>query len=70
MARHLLGDSDEILQRRREELLATDVQDFRALGDALDQAATRSRVVVLGSEPAIAAANEKRPGFLAVSKVL
>jgi hypothetical protein len=51
-------------------LLATDVQDFRALGDALDQAATRSRVVVLGSEPAIAAANEKRPGFLAVSKVL
>jgi Zn-dependent M16 (insulinase) family peptidase len=70
MARHLLGDTDEILQRRREELLATDVQDFRALGDVLEQAATRGRVVVLGSAPAIAAASEQRPGFLAVSKVL
>lgn len=70
MARHLLGDTDEILQRRREELLETDVEDFRALGDVLARAAPQGRVVVLGSEPAIAAANAQRPGFLAVSKVL
>jgi presequence protease len=70
MARYLVGDTDEILQRRREEVLATGVKDFRALGDVLERAAPRGRVVVLGSEQAIAAANEQRPGFLAVSKVL
>lgn len=70
MARHLVGDTDETLQRRREEVLATDAQDFRALGDVLEQAAKRGRVVVLGSEQAIGAANEQRSGFLAVSKVL
>jgi len=70
MARHLLGDTPEILQRLREEVLATDAEDFRGLGDALEAAAKRGRIVVLGSDAAIRAANEARPGFLRYRKAL
>jgi Zn-dependent M16 (insulinase) family peptidase len=70
MTRQLVGDSDASLQRIREEVLATDVQDFRALGDVLEKVAKSGRVVVLGSEAAINAANEQRADFLAVSKVM
>lgn len=68
--RHLVGDTDEIRQRMRDEILAAGIGDFRALADVLAQVAERGRVVVLGSEEAIEAANAERPGFLSVSRVM
>ncbi len=54
----------------REEILSTTAADIRNFADALTQVAAQGRVVVLGSEQAIATANAERQGFLSVSKVL
>jgi Zn-dependent M16 (insulinase) family peptidase len=70
MLRYLVGDTDEIRQRIREEILATTAADFRNFADALDQVADRGMVVVLGSQTAIEAANAEKGGWLDVSKVL
>jgi len=70
LRRYLLGESEERLQRLRDEILSARVEDFRALGAALAQLAAAGRVVVMGSPEAIAAANAERGGFLEVSKVL
>jgi Zn-dependent M16 (insulinase) family peptidase len=70
MMRYLVGDTDEIRQRMREEILGTTVADFREFADVLDQVADRGLVVVLGSQAAIEAANAAKPGWLDVSKVL
>lgn len=70
LRRYLLGETDERLQRLRDEILSARVEDFRALGAALAQLAATGRVVVMGSPEAIAAANAERGGFLEVSKVL
>ena len=70
MQRHLAGDTESARQQMREELLAAGPRDFRALADALAEVATNGRVVVMGSEPAITAANAERQGFLHVTKVL
>ena len=72
--RYLLGDSDADIQRIREEILGTTVADIHAFGDVLAAAAGRSRVVVLGSAEAIAAANAEptapAKGWLSVQRVL
>ncbi len=70
MLRYLVGDTDEIRQRMREEILATSHADFRAFADALEQVVDRGLVVVLGSQGAIEAAKAERGGWLDVSKVL
>jgi presequence protease len=68
--RYLVHESDESLQRFRDEVLGTRAEDFRAFGEALSKLAGRSDVVVMGSPDAIAAANAKRHGFLQVTKVV
>jgi len=70
LRRYLLGETEERLQRVRDEILSTRVDDFRAFGAALARLAGQARVVVMGSPEAIAAANAQRGGFLEVSKVL
>jgi Zn-dependent M16 (insulinase) family peptidase len=70
MVRYLVGDTDEIRQRMREEILATTAADFQTFADALEQVADRGLVVVLGSAAAIEAANASKPGWLDVTKVL
>jgi Zn-dependent M16 (insulinase) family peptidase len=70
MQRYLIGDTDETRQRVREEILATTAADFRNFADAAAQVAAKGRVVVLGSEQAIAAANAERQGFLSVSRIM
>jgi len=70
MLRYLVGDTDEIRQRMREEILGTSPADFLAFADALEQVVDRGLVVVLGSQAAIEAANSERAGWLDVSKVL
>jgi presequence protease len=70
MQRHLIGDTDAARQTMREEILATTAADVRGFADVLAQVAAQGRIVVLGSDQAIAAANAERNGFLAVSKVM
>jgi hypothetical protein len=70
MQRHLAGDSDEARQKMREDVLATTAKDVRNFADAMAQVAAHGRVVVLGSEQAIEAANAERQGFLSVSRVM
>jgi Zn-dependent M16 (insulinase) family peptidase len=68
--RYLVHESDAGLQRFRDEVLATRPEDFRAFGEALSALTANARVVVMGSPEAVAAANAKRQGFLAVTKVV
>ena len=70
MVQFLVRETDEMRQRMREEILAASVADFREFASALAQVAEHGRVVVLGSEQAIQAANARRPGLLSVSKVM
>ena len=67
---HLSGDDEAARQRMRDEVLRTTPTDFRAFAAALAAVAREGRVVVLGSESAIALANEKRGGWLEVTKIL
>ena len=59
MSRYLTGITDEALQQYRDELLATTQEDFKAFASILARAKNAGHVVVLGSEDAIKAANEK-----------
>jgi len=70
MQQLLTGDTNEIRQRKRDEVLATGWQDFAPLADALARVAETGLVVVIGSEQAIAAANRERQDMLEVIKVL
>ena len=70
MQRHLIGDTDAARQKMREEILATTAADIRNFGDAMAQVAAKGRIVVLGSEQAIEAANKERPGLMSVSRVM
>jgi Zn-dependent M16 (insulinase) family peptidase len=70
MQRHLIGDSDAARQQMRQEILSTTAADIRNFGDAMAQVAAKGRIVVLGSDQAIDAANAERPGLLSVSRVL
>jgi Zn-dependent M16 (insulinase) family peptidase len=67
---YLTNDSDEDRQRIREEVLGTTAAGIRDLAGALDAVAKQGRVVVVGSEEAIAEANAGRDGMFTVSKVL
>ncbi|MBD8067255.1 insulinase family protein [Devosia sp. PTR5] len=70
MWRKLSGTTDAVRQERRDAILGTSRADFLAMAEALEAVAREGHVVVLGGEAAIAAANEKRPGLLEVSRVL
>ncbi|QQR39543.1 insulinase family protein [Devosia rhizoryzae] len=69
MWRILSGTTDAMRQQRRDEILTASPKDFEAVADALEAVAREGHVVVLGGEAAIAAANDKRPGMLEVTKV-
>ncbi len=70
LLRTLNGDTDDIRQRLRDQVLATTVADVRALADLLEQVARQGAVVVLGSEQAIGAANQTLDAPLHLTKVL
>ncbi len=70
LVRYLLGVSDADRQRWRDELLSTNVADFRAFANVLAALNQSPRVVVLGSADAIEAANAARPNLMKVTKVL
>jgi hypothetical protein len=68
--RYLIGESDENLQRTREEMLATSTAHFRAFADVLDAVARQGRVVVLGAAEAVEKASAERQGWLTLTKVM
>ena len=70
MQRYLAGESDDIRQRRRDEILGASVADFRDFANILAELTAQGLVVVLGSEQAIEAVNARRPGFLQVAQVV
>jgi presequence protease len=67
--RHLAGDSEELLQVIRDQVLGTTAADFRAFADVLEAVRERGQVAVLGSESAVSAAAKERPNWLDVWSV-
>ncbi len=53
LTRYLTGETDERLQRFRDQALGTTTADFRKLADALEALKTSGDVVVLGSREAL-----------------
>jgi hypothetical protein len=70
LGRYLIGETDEIRQRRRDELLSTTLADFHAFGEVLERLPSSSNVVVLGAEVDMLAANQAQAGWLEIEKVL
>lgn len=70
LVRTLNADTDAIRQRLRDQVLAATVADVRSLADHLEQVAAQGAIVVLGSEQAIAAANQTLAAPLSLTKVL
>lgn len=70
LSRYLVGETDEQLQRMREEVLSTTRDDIRAFGEMLAQLNSRGQVVVMGSQEAVSQANAERNGWLRTLKVL
>jgi Zn-dependent M16 (insulinase) family peptidase len=70
MQRYLAGEDDEHRQILRNQILSTGLLDFSSLGEVLEAVKDTGRVVVLGSQEAVQAANSTHPGWLEVRKVL
>lgn len=70
LQRHLVGDSDDDLQRLRDEVLATTAEDFRRFADVLAALNDSGAVVIMGSSRALAEANAMRDGWLRLVQVL
>jgi Zn-dependent M16 (insulinase) family peptidase len=70
MQRRLVGDTDAVLERVREEVLSTTVADVRAFADVAADIARRGRVVVIGSKTSIEGASKERPRLLAMAERL
>jgi hypothetical protein len=70
MVRYLAEDTEELRQEWREQILDTSLEDFHRFGQALDRLARTGKVVVLGSQDAITAANAGRQDWMQVRKVL
>ncbi|MBC7878555.1 MAG: insulinase family protein [Anaerolineales bacterium] len=66
MIRHLTGETDEMLQKRRDQVLSTNGEDFIAFGEVLEKVAQSEAVAVIGSQSAI----EGAKAGLKVTKVL
>lgn len=72
LSRWLLGVTDEERQKRRDQILATKPEDFRAFADALEcvRSGEKARVVAVTSAERADKVNAEKPGFWDVKKVL
>lgn len=70
MYRHLIGNTDEIRQKTRDEVLGTTLAEFKAFGEFLAKLTDSSVTVVMGSSEAIQKVNEEHNNLLPVTKVL
>jgi Zn-dependent M16 (insulinase) family peptidase len=69
LRRHLIGYTDEMRQKYRDEVLATTRDDFRAFADVVESVADGGLVVALGSQDSIDSANNQLSGALQVTKL-
>jgi hypothetical protein len=70
MLRYLLNISDVERQAFRDELLQTNAAHFHAFANVLDRFNQAASVIVLGSGEAIQKANQEKPAFLQVEKIM
>lgn len=70
MLRRLTGDTEELRQKMRDEVLGTTTKDFRAFADTLDKVNTYGIVKVLGSQASIESALAERPSWLETFRLL
>ncbi|MDA8307624.1 MAG: peptidase M16, partial [Deltaproteobacteria bacterium] len=70
MLRSFTGETDEIRQQMREQILGATVNDFRVFAEVLDQMNRDGIVKVLGSQTAIESALAERPGWLNTFRLL
>lgn len=61
--RFLRGETDEIRQERRDQVLSATVKDFRELGEVLEAVRKEGTVVVVGGEDALKKANDEGLGL-------
>jgi len=69
MVRYLSGETSEVRQRLREELLNSTSKDFRAFVDFLEYVKERGSVVLLGSRENIQKMNSKKDNWLEMIQV-
>ncbi len=69
LVNHLVGNTDEIRQQRRDEVFSTTLADFRRFGEVLEAVAREGAVVVVSSEERLKQANEELPVPLQITKV-
>jgi presequence protease len=56
--RFMMGDTDEMRQERRDEVLGASVKDFHELGEALEAVSQQGTIVVVGGEDALKKAQD------------
>lgn len=70
LVRRISGNTDDMRQRMRDEVLGTGVKDFRAFAEVLMAAKDAGPVAMLGSETSLARVHAARPGWLQETRVL
>ncbi|MCI00814.1 presequence protease 1 chloroplastic/mitochondrial-like [Trifolium medium] len=70
MLRYLLGITEEERQRRREEILATSLKDFKQFIDAVEAVKDKGVVVAVASPDDVDAANKELSNFFQIKKAL
>jgi len=70
MLRYLAGDTEDLRQKMRTEILATKNTDFKKFSKILEQVKDNGIVKILGSPNSIQAVTTERPGWLDVVSVL
>jgi len=70
MLRDLIGENDANRQRRRDQVLGTNLADLRAFGEVLSTALPTAQVCIVGAADAVEKANASKPGWLKVTKAL
>ena len=68
--RHLTGDTEEVRQEMRQQVLGTTAKDFRAFAEVLENVKKDGIVKVLGAQTSIDSALAERPGWLETFRLL
>jgi presequence protease len=69
LIRYLVGDSDQIRQQLREQILNTNMDDFHIFGEVLSQSIQNGSVVVMGAEDNIKDVNLEKDLKFQIYKV-
>lgn len=70
MVRYLVGETDEMLQKMRDEVLTTTADDFHNFAGVIEGIRDLGKTVVLGSPEAVNQANEQRGNPFEVISVI